>query len=476
MLLLFCASLLLGLLVARTHVMVPTWFVGVCAVAVALTLKDKNHLSVAVLVLLGLSIGVVRGGNYLQRLEPYSTYSGQKITIQGAVTIDAVYAQGGQLSFTINDVDFVDPAEGPVPGTMKVKGYGELAIYKGDVVELTGKLYKTRGGSQASMSYAKITRIDSHTSFADTVRRNFIAGMQTALPEPLASFGLGLLVGQRNTLSPEYTQALLMVGLTHIVAVSGYNLTILLEATKRIMGGRSKQLSVAIGFALMLGFLFLTGASASIVRASVISTLSLAAWYFGRSVRPMVLILLAASLTALFNPVYLWADIGWYLSFLAFFGILMLAPKVLGLFYGNKQAPLLITVAVETLAAEIMTLPLILYIFGQMSFIGIVANVLVVSMIPFAMLASLIAGLGGMFVPLLSGVLALPARFILTYMLDTALLLSRIPNVFKNGAYMSVWDMAALYGLIAAGTYAMHRKSTSWFSRIVPVKSETDKD
>jgi len=106
MLLLFCASLLLGLLVARTHVMVPTWFVGVCAVAVALTLKDKNHLSVAVLVLLGLSIGVVRGGNYLQRLEPYSTYSGQKITIQGAVTIDAVYAQGGQLSFTINDVDF----------------------------------------------------------------------------------------------------------------------------------------------------------------------------------------------------------------------------------------------------------------------------------------------------------------------------------------------------------------------------------
>ena len=154
----------------------------------------------------------------------------------------------------------------------------------------------------------------------------------------------------------------------------------------------------------------------------------------------------------------------------------MVAPKILTLFYGDKQAPLVIAVAVETLAAEIMTLPLILYIFGQMSFIGIVANVLVVSMIPFAMLASLIAGLAGMFLPLLSGLFALPARFILTYMLDTALLLSRIPNVYKSGAYMSAWDMATLYGLIAAATYAMHRKRKSWFSGVAIPKSDTKKD
>lgn len=268
----------------------------------------------------------------------------------------------------------------------------------------------------------------------------------------------------------------MMVGLTHIVAVSGYNLTILLEATKRIMGGRSKQLSVAVGFALMIGFLFLTGASASIVRASVISTLSLAAWYFGRSVRPMVLILLAAALTAMFSPIYLWSDIGWYLSFLAFFGILMVAPKILSLLYAGRQAPLIIQVAVETLAAEIMTLPLILYIFGQMSFIGILANVLVVSMIPFAMLTSLIAGLAGMFLPLASGLFALPARFILTYMLDTALFLSRLPNVFKTGAYLSVWDMALLYGLIGVATYALHRTRKSWFEKISVVKQHATKD
>lgn len=475
MVLAFCVALLLGLLVARKYAALPTWFMWATGVACLATVSHKAQFSVALLVLFGLTIGIARGADYMAKLVPYSAYSSQKVTVEGRVTVDAIYAEKGQLSFSINSIDFTVPSQGATPGTMKVKGYGELAIYKGDIVEVTGKMYKTRGASQASISYAKIARIGSHTSFADTVRRSFIAGMQTALPEPLASFGLGLLVGQRNTLPLEYSQALMMVGLTHIVAVSGYNLTILLEATKRIMGGRSKQLSVAVGFALMIGFLFLTGASASIVRASVISTLSLAAWYFGRSVRPMVLILLAAALTAMFSPIYLWSDIGWYLSFLAFFGILMVAPKILSFLYPSRQAPLIMQVAVETLAAEIMTLPLILYIFGQMSFVGIIANVLVVSMIPFAMLASLLAGVAGMFMPLLSGIFALPARFILTYMLDTALFLSRLPNVFKTGVYLSVWDMSLLYGLIGAATYALHRTRKSWFGRLIVAKQGDNK-
>lgn len=476
MVLAFCVALLLGLLVARKYATLPAWFLWLSGVASLVTIRRKTQLAMALLFIFGLGLGLARGADYMTKMAPYSSNTGQKVTVQGRVNVDAVYGDKGQLSFAVDDVRFIVPAESSAPGTMKIKGYGELAIYKGDIVEVTGKMYKTRGASQASISYAKITRVGSHTSFADTVRRSFIAGMQTALPEPLASFGLGLLVGQRNTLPAEYSQALMMVGLTHIVAVSGYNLTILLEATKRIMGGRSKQLSVAVGFALMIGFLFLTGASASIVRASVISTLSLAAWYFGRSVRPMVLILLAAALTAMFSPIYLWSDIGWYLSFLAFFGILMVAPKILSLLYAGRQAPLIIQVAVETLAAEIMTLPLILYIFGQMSFIGILANVLVVSMIPFAMLTSLIAGLAGMFLPLASGLFALPARFILTYMLDTALFLSRLPNVFKTGAYLSVWDMALLYGLIGVATYALHRTRKSWFEKISVVKQHATKD
>lgn len=63
------------------------------------------------------------------------------------------------------------------------------------MLEISGKLYPTRGANQATMGYAKIKRVDSHNSVFDTIRRKFVASMQTALPEPMASFGLGLLVG-----------------------------------------------------------------------------------------------------------------------------------------------------------------------------------------------------------------------------------------------------------------------------------------
>lgn len=462
-LMVFSAAFLLGLVAARFHISVPLWF-GISLGVISLSLLKKPIFHLILILLCGLSLGVWRGAEYLQRLEPYKMYERQAVTLQATADIDAVYGDKAQLEFTVRDVAFVEPKNVKVPGKVKVKGYGELAVYKGDVLEISGKLYPTRGANQATMGYAKIKRVDSHNSVFDTIRRKFVAGMQTALPEPMASFGLGLLVGQRNTLPYETSQALLMVGLTHIVAVSGYNLTILLDASRRIFGKRSKLLSVALGFSLMGMFLLFTGGSASIVRASIVSTLSLAAWYYGRKVRPLLLVLGPAALTAAANPVYVWSDIGWYLSFLAFFGILMIAPKLLGLLYPTRQAPLLIQVAIETFAAELMTIPLILYIFGQVSFVGLVANVLVVTLIPLAMLLCLIAGMAGIFLPMLAGLIALPARYLLTYMLDTAVLLSRLPRIFQTGVYISAFDLGVCYGAVAYITYLLNRPKKLWFS------------
>src|SRR5207342_3567458 len=98
-----------------------------------------------------------------------------------------------------------------------INGYGETMVYRGDRLEVSGSLYPTRGASQATVSFAELHKVGASSSGIDTVRRKFTAGMQSALPEPLASFGLGLLVGQRNTLPADLTQALLMVGLTHII-------------------------------------------------------------------------------------------------------------------------------------------------------------------------------------------------------------------------------------------------------------------
>lgn len=451
-----CAAFLLGLVLGRLGFALPLWFGGVVGV-MGLLLFKRPAIRFGLIALACLSIGLWRGAIFYTQLEPYRALAYEKVTVVVTAKEDATYATGGQLSFTAGNVSFVEPKRRDAPGTMRVKGYGELAVYRGDRITVQGKLYPTRGSTQASIGFAKIHRVGSHSSLIDEFRRRFAAGIQTALAEPQASFGMGLLIGQRNTLPDDITQSLKMVGLAHIIAVSGYNLTIMLTATRRLMTKQSKLATTLVAAGLMLGFIGLTGASASIVRAAVISGLSLAAWYVGREVRPMVLILLAAALTAGVNPVYIWSDIGWYLSFLAFFGILMLSPQIFRRVWGERKPPILAAVAVETLCAEIMTIPLVMFIFGQVSLIGLLANMLVATVIPLAMFLCFVAGIVGWVAPLLVGWVAWPAQLVLTYMLDIATALSRVPHSFQTNVYISAFDMILCYAALVVVLFALYR-------------------
>lgn len=107
-----------------------------------------------------------------------------------------------------------------------------------------------------------------------------------------------------------------------------------------------------------------------------------------------------------------------------------------------------------------------MFIFGQVSFVGLVANVLVVSFIPIAMLLSFVVGLGGMFAPLLVGWLALPLRWLLTYMLDVATMLSRVPHSFRTNTYLSVFDMILCYAAIALLlAWVYYPKNLRWYQK-----------
>ena len=84
-----------------------------------------------------------------------------------------------------------------------------------------------------------------------------------------------------------------------------------------------------------------------------------------------------------------------------------------------------------------------------------------------AMLLSFIAGLVGMLAPLLAGWFAWPAQVLLTYMLDTAVILSRVPNVFRTNVYLSVVDMMLCYGLVLMGLIGLYKRRKVWFATLV---------
>ena len=397
----------------------------------------------------------------MRKLDAYTPYYGHVLTIHVRAAQDAVCGSRSQLSFDGQNVTLSDGTK--LAGKVAVSGFGVNAIFQGDEIEVTAKLRLGYGSKQVTLGFAKLSVIRHHNSVVAEIRRKFAAGMQTALPEPLGSFAKGLLLGQRATLPASVKQDLLMVGLTHIIAVSGYNLTIMLQASKKLFAKQSKRLTTWFSLVLIAMFLLLAGSSASIVRAAIVSTISIATSYYGRSINPLNLISLAAVITAYANPFYVWSDISWYLSFLAFFGVMVVAPLVSERLPLRRKDSVIVAVGIESISAEIMSLPIVLFTFGQMSLIGLPANMLVVALVPLAMLLSTIAGLAGMLASQLAGWIAWPAKLLLSYMLDISHVLAGLPHIFAQNLALSLTQMLLWYagtvGLITALWYRTKTKS-----------------
>jgi competence protein ComEC len=450
----FSLSVLIGLGLSRKLSFSPhVWLLAL--LPLLLLFRTKSITSLLLVIALGGGIGLWRGGIYMQNVYQLRNLTGQKVTIEAVATADAVYSTRSQIEFTASRAVLDGTSAKPIAGNFKISGFGVPMVYRGDRVRASGKLFPMRGSNQARIAYARLERLSGSQSAVYDFTRKFNAGMQSALPEPQASFGLGLLIGQRTTLPKDITAALTAVGLVHIVAVSGYNLTILVRGVGRLKLGSKYQKLVA-SLILITGFVLITGFSASIVRAALVSVLSLWAWYYGRRIKPVVLISFAAAVTGLWNPFYVWGDLGWYLSFLAFFGVLVIAPLIAARFF-RRRPKLLTMVLLETLSAEIMTLPLILMTFSQLSIVALIANLLVVPLVPVAMLFSVIAGLAGAFAPAAAGWFALPARLLLTYMLDIVHMLSGVPSALIHRSINTIY-MLAFYSLVVLVVLVAHRK------------------
>ena len=453
-------SLLLGIGFGQNFLNIPEIFIFPIT---ALVFVLARHRSVILIVPLACScflIGQARGHAYAVQLNQYKNHYKRSVVITGTAQEDGSYSKYKQMSFTLGDVRINNQK---LPGKIQVSGFGANAVFEGDKIKARGKLYYGYSSYQGRLSYANVEVLSRGDSWVANIRRSFSAGITNSLPEPAAPFAMGILIGQRSALPENIKKDLLMVGLTHIIAVSGYNLTIILEASKKMIGW-SKRLSTLLSLGLVIVFLLITGSSASIVRASIVSLLSLASAYHGRRMKPLIIILLTAVITAWGNPVYVWRDIGWYLSFLAFFGVLIIAPLIKERLKWKIFESIVGSVGLESICAEIMALPYVVHMFGQMSLIGLLANILIVGLIPLAMLLSLISGIVGVLFSNISPLIAWPCAILLNSMLGTAHVLASIPGIFIENIKLSLGYMLALYltALLLIVVLASKTKSTNY--------------
>lgn len=269
------------------------------------------------------------------------------------------------------------------------------------------------------------------------------------LPEPEASFGAGLVLGVRRNIDQDLKDDLSATGLSHVVALSGYNVTIIIAILSTFLEKYLRKRDIMIvGFALIAMFVIMTGASSSVVRASLFAFMISLGKLFGRKGFLINLMLLGALAMILYNPFLLLFDIGFQLSFLAFTGLILISPSINRLFNKFKKIPELIRLTLsETLSAQFFVVPVILYYFGQLSVISPISNLLVLWLIPLAMMATLISGgLGVIFLPL-GKIVGILAWFILYIIISTIELLAKLPLASIKLETNNFWFLT-LYGLM----------------------------
>lgn len=225
--------------------------------------------------------------------------------------------------------------------------------------------------------------------FLDALYRlkELVAGQITLLwHEPRASFMAGLLYGYRGGLG-ELNELFSLTGTTHIIAISGYNIsivsTILLTICLQLLIPRKKAFWLIV-FGIGI-FVIFAGLSASVVRAGIMGSFVLLATQVGSRSNILNVMVLTAAVMTLHNPFILIWDAGFQLSFLSTLGLVYVSPHIEPFFaflpetFGLKES------IVATLSATISTLPLILSQFGRLSVVALPVNILILWIIPFLM-------------------------------------------------------------------------------------------
>lgn len=263
------------------------------------------------------------------------------------------------------------------------------------------------------------------------------------LPSPQAELLSGILLGQNNTLPGQLKVSLRDTSTLHIVVASGQNLSMVAGFFLGLAGLIKKKNAIILSLLAVILYSLLTGIQIPIVRAAIMFSFASLAQWFGREKDGIRILVITAGLMLLVNPDWI-TDLSFQLSFLATFGVVVVAPiflRWLGKF------PIIGQDLAVTLAAQLMVIPVIAQNFHQISLVGIFANLLVLWTIPFIMV-------GGVVMLFLGNLVAVGVNALLTYFVYIVNFFSSLPFAWEyiGEVHFTFW---LGYYLLLAGILSM---------------------
>jgi competence protein ComEC len=308
-------------------------------------------------------------------------------------------------------------------------------------IEILGKA----GGDPMSAIFSGIL------SFKAKLRKSI---EQNFLP-PYSSILKGTILGDNGAMSADFKAKLNITGLRHIIAVSGTHIIILSQILiycLLALGFWRKQ-AIVSSIIIVWVYIFLTGLAPSGIRAGIMGTLLFLSQVFGRQNTSQRTITLAGALMLLQNPLLLIFDAGFQLSFLASLGIIYLNPIF------GKIFPAIIS---TTFSAQIFTLPLMAFNFGNISLVAPITNLLIAPIIEPLMIFGFVSVFLGVFSNLLGFILSFPCQILLMYFNSIIELFSKpyMAIFFENKSW--IWLIIS-YPIIFGFTWFLNKKYSQKF-------------
>jgi competence protein ComEC len=269
----------------------------------------------------------------------------------------------------------------------------------------------------------------------------FTDRINSLIKEPESSLLGGLLLGAKNSLGKDLQLDFRKAGVSHIVALSGYNITIVAEGIMLALSFLPRAVAMSAGALGIFLFAIMTGGSATVMRASIMALLVLLAKATNRTYDVIRALLLAGLFMLIQNPKILIFDISFQLSFLSTLALIFVSPiieqKYLKSVCFSRRVqhlpPVLVKIGekikfreliLATISTQIFVLPFIFYKMGMISLVSLPANILILPLIPTIMLFGFITGI----LAFISSLLAVPFAYI------SSLLLSYVLNVISLSA------------------------------------------
>ncbi|MEA1929804.1 MAG: ComEC/Rec2 family competence protein [Patescibacteria group bacterium] len=297
------------------------------------------------------------------------------------------------------------------------------------------------------------------------IKGAFLGRVNLILPEPESSLLAGLLLGTKQSLGSEWLERFQIAGVSHIIVLSGYNVTIIADNLIKFFAfipALPRAAGWSLGGLSIILFAIMTGAGPTVLRASLMALIALFGRATGRVYDASLALLIAALMMVLINPQILVYDIGFQLSFLATLGLIYLLPalersfswlaprkvmKIMRTWWALVREGIR-SIAVSTIAAQIAVLPWLLYKMGILSFVALPANLLILASIPLTMFFGLFAGLLAFISTWLAWPFALLAHAFLSYQLLVVQFLSDIPLAAINIPLFPWWAAVLAYVLL----------------------------